>query len=141
MARTKTPTITNIGQRTDIEIRQGSSLVFDQLLELEGVTPPTPFDLTGCTVRAYIRRTVRSTEIVAKMTTEIIDATAGIIRYTLTDEETGAMEAGETMNSALSKYVWDSELEQPNGDVSPLLYGEFRLQPEVTRDEDEPVTP
>lgn len=135
---TKVPTLRNIGERLDHEVRQGSTLgpYRHQLWRVKPSTGVTgvPFDLTGCQVRGQVRRTAAAEEVTAELDIEIaIDPTDGYYDYTISDEITADMEVGPAIGSPLSTYVFDTELELPDGRVVPLLYGALRLQPEVTK--------
>ncbi len=135
MARNNTPTISIVGERLDLEVRQGSTLgpIRHQL----SMPDDTPFDLTGYTFRAAVRRSAANTKIVATFDITMPSPEEGWYEMKLTDEVTAAFEVGISSTAVESRYAWDSEMETPDGDVTPLFFGELRVQPEVTRPQDE----
>ena len=139
-------TKSQLGTRLDLQVRQGSTLgpYRHQLTQAGGV----PFDLTGCTVRAKVRPAataipvtcingdtgvVEPVELIEMRVVIAADPTLGFYDFGLAAEITGAMVAGENMNSPESLYLWDSELVLADGRVVPLYYGRLMLQPEVTK--------
>lgn len=129
----KPQTLSNIGTRLDLQVRQGSTLGPYRHILKRGSTGEL-LDLTGCQVRAQVRRTPASPEVAATFEIRVAaDPTVGYYDFWLPADVTEAMEVGEQMGSPESVYVWDSELELPDGRVVPLYYGALRLQPEVTK--------
>ena len=120
-----------LGDRWDLQIKQGSSFgpFTTTLVNPNG----TPVDLTGCTVRGSIRKTRLSTTVTAALTvTSDYDAT-GVFVFSLTPTETAAIEAGESLNSAASQYVWDLELLDSANRVTSIAWGAIQVLAEVTR--------
>ena len=128
----KPQTLTNIGTRLDLVVRQGSTLgpYRHKLTKADG----TPFDLNGCTIRGQVRRTFSSEkDVVSFLISMADDPTQGYYEFELTADQTRDMAVGDALNSPESTYVWDSELELPGGRIIPLYYGQLRLHPEVTK--------
>lgn len=88
-----------------------------------------PVDITGYTGRMHIRETIAATEIVETQTTEngrlTINGSAGEIVITIPAIEMETVDAGE--------YVYDLEVESPEGEVTRVIHGKFEVRPEVTR--------
>jgi len=88
-----------------------------------------PVDITGYTGRMHIRETISATEIIETQTTEngriTINGTAGEILITIPGPEMETVDAGE--------YVYDLEIESPEGEVTRVINGKFEVRPEVTR--------
>ncbi|MFW6032457.1 MAG: hypothetical protein ACOCTI_03690 [Phycisphaeraceae bacterium] len=89
-----------------------------------------PVDLTGCQVRAQVRRHLRATETLLDMTLDndqakLHDPAAG--RFGL------YLDATTTAELAFSSGVYDLEVEFPDGTVVRLLSGDVTLDREVTR--------
>lgn len=127
-----------LGGKQDFDIRRGITFgpFQHQLTVLDSSTvPPTsvPLDLTGYEFRGQIRRSERSSSVIAEFSFDNYDPANGEYEFWLSDEQTSALPAGSTMGAAQSNYVYDIEMESPDGDVTSLLYGKIRVQAEVTR--------
>lgn len=128
-------TITLIGGRVDIVIRQGTTLrrtlnVTQRIDE----TTTAPVDLTGSTIRGQVRKNALDADPPAAVfTVTTLDAAAGRVQLLLTDEQTAALTCGPKVTDAASLYEWDLEIEDAAGDVVPLLQGTLRVKAEVTR--------
>lgn len=119
------------GRKLDLLIKQGSTFTMPfAVLNEDG----TPKDLTGFTVRAQIRRTVKSTSA-TKTFAALVDPVPSSGRFvlTLSATETAGITAGDSPASPDSRFVWDLEMEGPGGVVLPLAYGAAVIHPEVTR--------
>lgn len=125
------PSIGTYGERLDLEIKQGST--FGPFTVTATGADEEPIDLTACVVRGQIRRRALDTAIVVSFTCTITDAEAGEFQFTLSDEQTAGMTAGETTTKSESKYVYDMEMADSQGNVLPLLYGNVTVFREVTR--------
>lgn len=132
-----TPTIGYFGERLDLKIRQGATFGPIQATMRNPVVPPatigTPVDLTGCTIRGQIRRKALDVAIVASFAVTITNAAAGQYEFGLSSATTAGITAGETLDSSTSKYVWDLELVDATGRITPLYYGAVTVLREVTR--------
>lgn len=131
-----TPQIGYYGERLDMLIRQGATLgPFDA--QMKNPAPPKgdglPVNLTGCTIRGQIRKKALSTTITATLTCTIVNASEGRYRWELSAAQTGAIVAGEKVTDTTSQYVWDLELVDTAGRVTPLYYGACIVLREVTR--------
>lgn len=127
-----TQTLGHAGEKMDLLIRQGADFgpVTATLTDPDG----SPCDLTGCTFRGHIRRTRLSAELVAAFAFEIAaDPTTGVVAWGLDNATTAAIEAGETTRDRASRYVYDIEMEDASGRVTPVLYGDVIVQSESTR--------
>jgi hypothetical protein len=127
-----------LGGKQDFDIRRGITFgpFQHQLTVLDSSTvPPTavPLDLTGYEFRGQIRRNERSSSVIAEFSFDNYDPVNGEYEFWLSDEQTSVLPAGSTMGAAQSNYVYDIEMESPDGDVTSLLYGKIRVQAEVTR--------
>lgn len=125
-----TPSIGSYGGALDLKIRQGAT--FRATITLQN-PDLSPINLTGCTIRGQIRKLALDTAITATLDVVIISAPAGQISIGLTDTVTAAIPAGEQLNAAASKYVWDLEMLDAASNVVPLLYGNVTVFREVTR--------
>lgn len=119
------------GKNQPLLIRQGATFTLAfQALDTFG----QPIDLTGAVIRSQIRKTVRSAGVAQSFSALVDpDPTTGLFVLRLTAAQTAAIAAGETPTSPESQYVWDLELETPDGDVTPLAFGKVAIHPEVTR--------
>lgn len=136
------PTISQVGDRLDLVVRQGSTL--GPLTFTMHNPDDTPVDLTGCTISASVRKTANAYGAPAATPVMTIDAdpTLGKFVMTIDDEITAAIPAGEFVSSPESEYYWDAEMQDSAGRVLPLYYGVFRVQPEASRpDVDAPTAP
>lgn len=121
----------SFGTRLDLLIKQGATFALPfQAVDAEGL----PINLTGYVVRSQIRKTVKATAVTATFAPVInADPTTGLFSLRLTDAETSAITAGLTSATAESQYVWDLEIQAPDGFVTALAYGNVLVYPEVTR--------
>lgn len=141
------PLIGDIGERLDLAIAQGRTflpLEF-QMLSPDGSLLPAPVDepipesafvpvnLTGCTIRAHIRKRVADVAPAAVFQCDIVAPLEG--RYTLSLDETvtTTLVAGANLRQPDSLYVWDAELVDSAGNILPLYYGQVLVQRRVTR--------
>lgn len=94
--------------------------------------PPDPVNLTGCTARASIRANPAS-EVVASISCAIPAPLTGVIELELTASQTSALPAAGARWNTPSNYVYDLEVQHPDGTVTRLLNGAFSVSPEVTK--------
>jgi len=117
--------------RYDITVLQGSTYTLPITV---WYVDRTPYNLTDCVVRGQIRRTHKSTIVIANFVCTITDASNGKVTISLTDTITEAIPAGETISDPRSRYVYDIEIENTiTGVVTRLLEGVVLVSPEVTR--------
>ena len=81
-------------------------------------------NLTGYQTRMHVRPTYDG-PLVIEATTALANARTGTVSVMITAAQTSALKAGT--------YVYDLELEAPNGEVIRLIEGRFVITPEVTR--------
>ena len=127
------PKISTLGERLDLELHQGASLlpVRHTLLAADGVTP---VNLTGYQVRGQIRRTALASSAVADFTCQLApDPTQGWYQFSLSDEQTASITCGPKLTDPESLYEWDIEIESPAGDVRCTFYGFVRVKAGATR--------
>lgn len=113
-------------------VEQGATFVMSFLWVMESETEPgqpgLAYDLTDCTARMQIRRTI-SQPVILAATTENgkieINGPDGQITVKLTDEDT------DTLRLRSARY--DLEVEFPSGDVYRLLEGRIQISLNVTR--------
>jgi hypothetical protein len=109
----------------DILVDQGATL--NRALFVKD-SAKKPIDLTDYTARMHIRDFVDSTNIIEILTTEndqiVLDGLDGRVDILLTPSETAALVA--------KSYVYDLELESPEGDVTKIISGELTVRAEIT---------
>ena len=121
-----------IGERLDLLCRQGANLgPFICTLQ----NPDNSFlDLTGCTIRGQVRKNaLDQTNPIASFSIVYIDRANGQFSFAIDWQTTESMPAGEYQKDPTSQYVWDMELVDSTGRVTPLYYGKFENFREVTR--------
>lgn len=126
------PKVSTLGERLDLELHQGASLlpVRHTLLDAAGA----PVSLAGYTARGQIRKTALDATVVANFGTRIAPtATEGWYEFWLTDEQTQAITCGPKITDPESLYEWDFELEDATGDVRCTFYGLVRVKAGATR--------
>lgn len=88
-----------------------------------------PVALTNYTGRMHIRETVSATEIIETQTTEngriTIGASAGTVSILIPPTDMEEITPGT--------YVYDVEIESPDGEVTRVVNGKFTVRAEVTR--------
>lgn len=124
-------TLGSIGVKLDLLIKQGSTFGPHEFT----LTNPngTPLNLTGCSIRAQMRKRAGDATATAALTTPITAPLAGKFTLSLSAAETTPLPAGETLKDPASKGVWDCELLDSLGQVTPLYYGDTTVFREVTR--------
>lgn len=109
----------------DIVADQGATL--NRVLFLKTSTK-TPINLTGYSGRMQIRTSSAESAIVQTLVTGTrslsIDPLLGRVDVLLTPAETEALSPGI--------YVYDIELESPDGDVTKFIAGKFTVRAEIT---------
>jgi hypothetical protein len=115
----------------DLTIEQGTTFTRTlTLADAEGVAT----DLTGCTAAGKIRKKYSSTSAAATFTVAFAaDRTTGELTFSLSAAQTAAIEAGESVDSANSQYVWDLEMTWADSTVDRILQGKVSISPEATK--------
>ncbi|CAN5858655.1 hypothetical protein BH11PSE13_BH11PSE13_12290 [soil metagenome] len=127
-----TITIKQLGERVDLQIRQGSTLGPVQC-RLSDAATTLPIDLTGCTIRGSVRKTLSSGEVAAQMVVGMASPETGAFSFHIPANVTAGLPVGPAITDPASAYVWDMEMEDGDGVVTPLYYGTILLYPEVTK--------
>jgi hypothetical protein len=104
----------------------GAGTTFTRTLEY---TNPdgTVFDLTGYSALMQLRETP-SSELALEIV-PTLDVELGRIQFTISPEQSSAL--------TLPRYAYAIELTAPDGQVSRLIQGSFKVSPEVVREETE----
>lgn len=132
MSTVATPVLGHAGEQLDLFIRQGATFGPHQLT----LSNPdgSAVNLTGATVRGQLRRRALTAGApLATLTVTVISAAAGVLEFGLSAAQTGALSAGESVASAESRAVWDLELQDSLGGVTPIYFGNVTIFREVTR--------
>ena len=108
--------------RYNITVRQGSPYRRTLLLKQSN---GAPVNLTGCSVRSQLRRSYFSSSHIDIPVT-IESAPDGKIRIDIPSTTTKVI--------PYSFGVYDVELTMSNGDEEKVIYGNFTVTPEVTKD-------
>ena len=133
-----TPTIEVKPSKLNFSVRRGSTLrrtitwysvpvwVDPEETELD-TNLSTPVDLTGYTARMQVRECKANTTVI-ELTTEngglTLGDAAGTITFFVSDADTESTQS--------DRCVYDLELVEPGGDVTPLLAGTFIFKDQVT---------
>jgi hypothetical protein len=121
-----------IGENMDLTIRQGAT--FPEITATMTNPDLSPVNLTGCLIRGQIRKVAASSTITLVLSFTITNALTGQYKFDAIPAATTALlPAGETLTEAASRYVWDCELVDSLGAVTPLYYGTAYIFREVTR--------
>lgn len=124
--------IVNKGQELNLTIRQGAT--FGPITCTLTNQDTSPVNITGFTFRAHVRKTPISRKATGfAATCAVVNGAAGQFSFEFTDDNTAALQAGDTENDADSLYYWDMEMEQGDGRVVPLVYGTVKVFREVTK--------
>lgn len=112
----------------DLEVYKGSTFV--KVIQWKTGEPATAVNLTGCTARMQIRKSVNDTTVLDTLTTEnsklvIHEPLNGRFKITIAAEISSAY----TFTSA----VYDLEIIFANGTVTRVIEGCLTAAPEVTR--------
>ncbi len=123
-------TVGSRGDKLDLLVRQGTTLG-PMSVTMRGPSD-APIDLTGCQIRAKVRKTYASAAGI-DVNTIITDPVAGAFQFSLTNVQTAAMTCGPSPSDPASLYVWDLEIEYSDGTVRPVFYGAVKVAPEATK--------
>jgi hypothetical protein len=112
----------------DLEIYKGSTFV--KIIQWKTGVPAVAVNLTGCTARMQIRRTVTDTTILDALTTEnlrleIHDALNGKFKIVIP--------SGVSTAYTFSSAAYDLEIVFADGTVTRVIEGSLTAAPEVTR--------
>jgi len=124
--------VSTLGERLDLELHQGASLLPVRHTMLDALN--APINLTGATVRGQIRRTAVDVTVVAAFRTAIGPTPSlGYYEFWLTDEDTAAITCGPKITDPASTYEYDIEVENASGDVRCTFWGTVRVKAGATR--------
>jgi hypothetical protein len=125
------PQIGTKGGNLDLLIRQGATL----MASVVATNPDgSPIDLTGATITAQIRKLPSSVTAECSATIVLTNPTAGTFTFEFVAADTADLTASDTSEtSEASTYVWDLEVLDAAGKVTPLLYGNVYVWREVTK--------
>lgn len=112
----------------DLDVYKGSTFV--KIIQWKTGTPPVAVNLTGCTARMQIRKSVNDTTVLDTLTTEngklvIHEPSDGKFKIVIAANVSTAY----TFTSA----VYDLEIIFGNGTVTRVIEGCLTAAPEVTR--------
>ncbi|NBQ13106.1 MAG: hypothetical protein EBU31_00485 [Proteobacteria bacterium] len=125
------PTIGDIGQNLDLDIRQGATFgPHTVTLRNPG---GLPVNITDWMFRGQVRKTAADATIAASFTFSIVSAMDGQFTFSIPATATAAITAGDNKLSAASQYVYDIEAQDAAGNVRPIVYGAAFVFREVTR--------
>ena len=109
-------------------IEQGASASFDITIAVNNI----PKNLTGYIGRSQIRDRANGT-ILATPVVSIVDATAGLMNWYLSDEESSKIPTTGEVYNKKEKYVYDVIIESPGGKITRVINGVVYVSPGVTR--------
>ena len=118
------------GAQLDLLIKQGSTFSFKATISDKN---NSAMNLTGASFSGMIRKSWNSVPIIVSVSTIITNATAGMVEISLSSSQTGAMAAGEDERDENSQYVWDYELLDSTGKITPIFYGNVSVFREITK--------
>jgi len=110
------------GESFNLLITQGADYgpVEGQVLTAAG----KPYDLTGCTLDAVLRKSMNSTTSYGAISVAITDAATGKYQLSMQRAITTLLPCGDSVSDAKSKYVWQLRITESNGRISQLAKGE-----------------
>lgn len=129
------PQVGTKGAKLNLLVRQGATTGPFTMLVRDSEGGP-PINLTGCEIRSEIRKTPDDGVVAATAVVDVIDTVQGAVKWYFSPDDTREMEASPIDETEPeSRYVWDMELEFPDGRIIPLLYGNVGVFREVTKEE------
>ena len=105
----------------NLVIDQGSTFVTD--IAIKGADGNSA-NLTNYTTCAKMAKGYASTRTRVEMTTSVVNPTGGIIRISLTADQTAALEAP-------ARYVYDLDITDSSGTVTRIIEGLITTRPNV----------
>lgn len=124
------PTLGKRGDKLDLLIRQGATLGPYKVRIADAVGVPQ--NLIGTIPRASIRKSYDDATVYP-VTAVLTVPEDGQFSMTMTPAETAAIPYLGDLYEEKNEYVWDLELEYPDGKVVPIFWGIVRIAPEATR--------
>jgi hypothetical protein len=124
-------TISNLGARTILQVRQGADFgPYPVAIENPDGTPINP---AGSTFRGQIRRKALDAAVAADFVITPGSAAGPACYFGLSNVQTAALTAGETLTDPDSQYVFDFEWVDSAGRVQCVFEGVVQVYREVTR--------
>lgn len=109
------------GERLDILIVQGAD--FGPYLATMTNPDGSPVNLTNCVIRGAIAKSP-NTPTIAALEVAITNPLAGGYRFGLGNLASKDIPAGRTEDVPESRYIWQLELVDSTGHITPLYYGD-----------------
>lgn len=124
------PTVGSRGEKLDLLVRQGTTLgpIRCQMKSPSGV----PVDLSGCVIRASMKKAYGATNKF-DFGVEIPSPQEGRFSFGMTPGVSSTIPCGASPSDQASQYVWDMEVEYPDGTTKPIFYGSVKVAPEATK--------
>lgn len=91
----------------------------------------SPVDYTGCTVRGQAR--TRFGKHIFTVPVLMPNPELGVYSFSIPSNLSSKLPAGLDLESPDSLHVWDLELEDSSGAITPLYYGSIRVRRKVTK--------
>jgi hypothetical protein len=126
------PMIGTKGANLDLLVRQGSTFGPNEITikDSQGVSK----DITGAVIRGQVRKTP-SAGVSATIVSTVTSAIQGKFVWSIPATQTTLLVAdANSETAAASQYVWDMEIEYPDGTIYPLLYGNVNVFREVSKE-------
>lgn len=118
-----------MAKRQDIFIRQGAT--FGPIVCTLTNPDQTPINLTGSTISARIRKTPKDSSPVIALPSQINDAIGGVFEFGMPAVDTAAIQTNDELMCAAARYVWDLDMVDSLGRVTPLLEGACKVYRDV----------
>lgn len=99
----------------EIEKKATYNKVFTYYASYTSATDNVPYDLTGCTIVAAIKKAITDASTILSFTTSIVDADAGKFSISLTPAQTASI--------GFDKGVYDVRVTFPGGDSYRVVEG------------------
>lgn len=127
------PTLGQRGDRLDLLIRQGATLgPFLVTLQPEDLVNSTLQDLTGALVRGTVLKDYDSL-VAYPLDTNIVDAAGRKFTMGMSAAMTATIPYHGDIFDPANQYVWDLEVEFPDGFILPVFWGIGQIAPEATK--------
>ncbi len=123
------PSVGSEAAKLDLLINQGADFSFElQLTDSDDVVVA----LAGSTFLGHIRRS-KSNPGVIETLSGVVNLSTNKVAFFLSNVQTSAISAGDSISDSASKYVYDIEWTKPGGIKVRILEGVVTVSREVTR--------